>query len=351
MSETLESAVFKPVQELAVDCNTPPERYIYTCSNEAIDVNPPVLDIPVIDLNSLQSSSPSADRELEKLRVSVTSCGCFQLIGHGMTSSFLDQVYSIGRDFFALPLQEKLKCFKTAENPQGYGNDSEHSEVLEWTDRLYLVTSPEDQIKFQAWPQSPAIFRELLQEYTEKIKLLNEVVLKVLSRSLNLKASCLLDQYGENAYMIARFNYYPACPRPDLTLGVKPHADATAITFLLQDKQVEGLQVLKDDQWFSVPTVPDALLVNIGDQVEIMSNGIYKSPVHRVVTNSERERMTVAMFCSPNSTRYIEPAEELISKTRPRLYKKVKNYFDVCFESYQQGKLPIEVAKEGCDEH
>ncbi|XP_063947088.1 jasmonate-induced oxygenase 2-like isoform X2 [Daucus carota subsp. sativus] len=305
MSETLESTVFKPVQELAVDCNTPPERYIYTCSNEAIGVNPPVLDIPVIDLNSLQSSSPSADRELEKLRASVTSCGCFQLIGHGMTSSFLDQVSSIGRDFFALPVKEKLKCLRTAENTQG----------------------------------------KLLQEYTEKINLLTEAVLKVLSRSLNLKESCFLDQYGENAYMVARFNYYPPSPRPDLTLGVKPHADGSAMTFLIQDKQVEGLQVLKDDQWFNVPNVPDALLVNIGDQVEIMSNGIYKSPVHRVVTNSERERITVAMFCSPNSSRYIEPAEELISKRRPRLYKKVNNYFDMCFEGYQHGKPAIEAAK------
>ena len=111
--------------------------------------------------------------------------------------------------------------------------------------------------------------RKLLQEYTEKIKLLTEAVLKVLSRSLNLKESCFLDQYGENAYMVARFNYYPPSPRPDLTLGVKPHADGSAMTFLIQDKQVEGLQVLKDDQWFSVPTVPDALLVNIGDQVEV----------------------------------------------------------------------------------
>ncbi|KAL1819622.1 hypothetical protein DCAR_0415919 [Daucus carota subsp. sativus] len=347
MSETLESTVFKPVQELAVDCNTPPERYIYTCSNEAIGVNPPVLDIPVIDLNSLQSSSPSADRELEKLRASVTSCGCFQLIGHGMTSSFLDQVSSIGRDFFALPVKEKLKCLRTAENTQGYGHDTKFSEnqVLDWTDRLYLITSPEDQIKFQSWPECPESFRKLLQEYTEKINLLTEAVLKVLSRSLNLKESCFLDQYGENAYMVARFNYYPPSPRPDLTLGVKPHADGSAMTFLIQDKQVEGLQVLKDDQWFNVPNVPDALLVNIGDQVEIMSNGIYKSPVHRVVTNSERERITVAMFCSPNSSRYIEPAEELISKRRPRLYKKVNNYFDMCFEGYQHGKPAIEAAK------
>lgn len=110
-----------------------------------------------------------------------------------------------------------------------------------------------------------------MQEYTEKIILLNQVVLKALSRSLNLQENCFLDQYGENANMVTRFNYYPPCPRPDLSLGVKQHADGSAITFLLQDNQVDGLQVLKDDQWFSVPTVPNALLVNVGDQLEVIS--------------------------------------------------------------------------------
>ena len=84
-----------------------------------------------------------------------------QLIGHGMTSSFLDQVSSIGRDFFALPVKEKLKCLRTAENTQGYGHDTKFSEnqVLDWTDRLYLITSPKDQIKFQSWPECPESFR------------------------------------------------------------------------------------------------------------------------------------------------------------------------------------------------
>ncbi|XP_074369683.1 jasmonate-induced oxygenase 4-like isoform X2 [Apium graveolens] len=348
MAEAHESVVLlKPVQELAVDCNTPPQRYIHKRGDEDIGVNSPVIDVAVIDLDSMQSSSPSAEQELEKLRTSLASCGCFQVIGHGMTDSFLDQVHGIGRDFFALPWSEKRKWSRTAEDTEGYGNDSELSEhqILDWTDRLYLTTNPEDQRKYQFWPQNPENFREILQEYTEKIILLNQVVLKALSKSLNLQENCFLDQYGENSNMVARFNYYPPCPRPDLSLGVKQHADGSAITFLLQDNQVDGLQVLKDDQWFSVPTVPNALLVNVGDQLEIMSNGIFKSPLHRVVTNSERERTTAAVFCCPDSSRFIEPAEDLISETSPRLYKKIKNYVGIFFENYQQGKRAIEAVK------
>ncbi|KAJ6731843.1 CODEINE O-DEMETHYLASE-LIKE [Salix purpurea] len=74
--------------------------------------------------------------------------------------------------------------------------------------------------------------------------------------SLNLEESCFLDQYGEQPLVTARFNFYPPCPKPDRILGVKPHADASAATFLLQDKEVEGLQFLKDNEWFRVPNLP-----------------------------------------------------------------------------------------------
>ncbi|KAH0850897.1 hypothetical protein HID58_095149 [Brassica napus] len=70
--------------------------------------------------------------------------------------------------------------------------------------------------------------------------------------------------------MDTRFNLYPPCPRPDKVIGVKPHADGSAFTLLLPDK-------------------------------DIMSNGIYKSPVHRVVTNREKERISVATFCVPGA--------------------------------------------------
>jgi isopenicillin N synthase-like dioxygenase len=96
-----------------------------------------------------------------------------------------------------------------------------------------------------------------------------EVVLKGMARSLNLEDDCFLEQYGKRSTMTARFNYYPKCPRPDLVLGVKPHADGSGITILLQDKEVEGLQFQKDNQWFKVPIISEALLINVGDQAEV----------------------------------------------------------------------------------
>jgi isopenicillin N synthase-like dioxygenase len=62
---------------------------------------------------------------------------------------------------------------------------------------------------------------------------------------------------------------------PDHVLGLKPHTDGSSITFVLQDKEVEGLQVLKDNQWFKVPIIPDALVINVGDQLEVGTSGLY----------------------------------------------------------------------------
>lgn len=105
-----------------------------------------------------------------------------------------------------------------------------------------------------------------------KSKLITELLFKAMARSLNLEDNCFLDQYGQQLTMFARFNFYPPCPRPDCTLGLKPHADGSAMTIVLQDNKVEGLQVLKDDKWFKVPILPQALLINIGDQMEVIFN-------------------------------------------------------------------------------
>jgi len=100
-----------------------------------------------------------------------------------------------------------------------------------------------------------------------------DYLLRCMARSLNLEEGSFLDQFGEESLMLARFNFYPRCSRPDLVLGVKPHTDRSGITVLLQDKEVEGLQVLIDDNWVSVPTIPDAFVVNLGDQMQV--TGLY----------------------------------------------------------------------------
>ncbi|GMQ07290.1 hypothetical protein CsSME_00051543 [Camellia sinensis var. sinensis] len=209
-----------------------------------------------------------------------------------MESSFLDKLQEIAKQFFVLPIEEKHKYSRTVEDLEGYGNDSVFSEhqILDWTDRLYLIVSPEDQRKLKFWPQNPECFREILHDYTTKLAILNELILKSMAKSLNLEENCFLNQYGERATMFARFNFYPPCPRPDRTLGLKPHADGTAITFLLQDKEVEGLQILKDGQWFRVPIIPHALLINVGDQAEVSRLDSRSTTLH------------IQLFCNVEST-------------------------------------------------
>lgn len=110
-----------------------------------------------------------------------------------------------------------------------------------------------------------------MHEYSTHLQLITKVVFKAMASSLKLEENCFLDQYGERAKVKAKFNLYPPCPRPDLVLGHKPHADGSAITLILQDKNTEGLQFLKENQWFRAPIIPEALFINIGDQAEVMS--------------------------------------------------------------------------------
>ena len=78
-----------------------------------------------------------------------------------MESSFLDKLQEIAKQFFVLPIEEKHKYSRTVEDLEGYGNDSVFSEhqILDWTDRLYLIVSPEDQRKLKFWTLNPDCFR------------------------------------------------------------------------------------------------------------------------------------------------------------------------------------------------
>ncbi|XP_022960723.1 protein SRG1-like isoform X1 [Cucurbita moschata] len=322
-----------------------PERYIHKESDRGAR-DAPLMAAPVIDMALLSSSSESGP-ELEKLRHGLQSWGCFQVVNHGMSAEFLDEIRRLAKQFFDLPMEEKSKYSREEDEIEGYGNDMilSNQQILDWTDRLYLTVYPKESHRFKYWPTNPERFRAVLHEYTANVKLLSEKILKAMAISLDLNEDSFIKQYGEEVKLDARFNFYPRCRNPDLVLGVKPHADGSAITILLQDEEVEGLQFLNGNEWFNAPIVPGALLINVGDQAEITSNGIFKSPVHRVLTNSERERISLAVFYLPDWEKEIEPLEKLIDETRPRLYKTVKNFVGLYFQYYQQGQRPMEAAR------
>lgn len=340
-------SLVKAVEELAISTSAPPEKYIRKEVLEGSASELPYLDIPVLDLSLLNSSTPEAEEELKKLRLGFSSCGYFQAINHGIDTSFLDEVHDVTKKFFKLPLEEKKKYARDVDDIDGYGNDTVYSEnqTLDWNDRLYLNVKPENKRKMKVWPENPTNFRQILLDLTAKLENVNEILFKAMAKSLGLEEDCFLKQYGENPIALARFNLYPPCPTPDLVLAAKAHGDASAMTYLLQDKEVEGLQALKDDKWYKVRIVPNAIVVNVGDQVEIMTNGIFKSPIHRVATNRERERMTIAVFFTPDATSEVKPAEGLIDEKNPKLYKSIVDYTGNYFQLFQQGKRPIETLR------
>ncbi|XP_021298326.1 protein SRG1-like [Herrania umbratica] len=336
------------VQEMVINGEGPESLYICRDEKEAQDVPSPLAPIPIIDLSLFSSSTLSTKREeeLQKLKSALCSWGCFQAIGHGIPSSFLDEIRQVTTEYFEQPVEEKKKYSKGVEDVEGYGGDPtpEEGQFLDWQDRLFLTAYPEDLRDTKFWPESPKSFRKVLDYYTTKMRTVTELVSKSMAKSLQLEENCFLNQFGERAALQVRFNYYPCCQKPEIVLGLKPHADGTGYTIILQD-DVEGLQVLKEEHWLIVPTIPNALLVLMGDQMEIMTNRMFKSPVHRVVTNKEKERTSIAVFYTPEKHKEIGPEEGLVNEERPRLFKKVKDYDITHWEYYQRGMRALHTAE------
>ncbi|URE02542.1 2OG-Fe(II) oxygenase superfamily [Musa troglodytarum] len=147
-------------------------------------------------------------------------------------------------------------------------------------------------------------------------------LMKVLSISLGLAVDQLQAAFGgDDVGACLRVNYYPRCPQPELTLGLSPHSDPGGLTVLLADDCVEGLQVRRGDDWVTVQPVAGAFIVNIGDQIQILSNARYKSVEHRVTVNAAQERLSLAFFYNPRSDWPIAPVGELVTPQRPPLYQ------------------------------
>ncbi|PWA72581.1 oxoglutarate/iron-dependent dioxygenase [Artemisia annua] len=120
-----------------------------------------------------------------------------------------------------------------------------------------------------------------------------------------------------------RMNYYPPCPQPEQVIGLTPHSDAVGITFLLELNEVPGLQIRKNDIWIPVKPLPNAFIVNIGEILEIVTNGQYKSVEHRAIVNSEKERLSIATFLNPKLDGDLGPAPSLITPKTPPKFTRV----------------------------
>eukprot|EP00249_Psilotum_nudum_P011042 c22933_g2_i1 orf=920-1990(+) len=317
----------EPVQSLAERCTAHiPEAFIRPPHQRpSVPHDCFTTHIPVIDLTDWLQPGEARSRIILEVGQACSEWGFFQVVNHGVPLEILDRMRQVGAQFFALPVQEKLRfaCKPGIAAAEGYGSRMlvREDQVLDWRDYFDHHTLPLSRMNPDNWPEKPALYRKSVEEYSEHMRILAQRLLTIISESLGLSPSYIGDAIGE-PYQNISLNYYPPCPQYELTLGLQAHSDLGAITLLMQD-EVGGLQVSKDGQWIAVQPIPNALVVNLADQIQILTNGRYKSVEHRAVVNSVRARISVATFYDPSRDRVISPAPKLIDEDHPLSYRNV----------------------------
>eukprot|EP00252_Welwitschia_mirabilis_P020777 TRINITY_DN515_c0_g1_i3.p1 TRINITY_DN515_c0_g1~~TRINITY_DN515_c0_g1_i3.p1 ORF type:complete len:253 (+),score=30.49 TRINITY_DN515_c0_g1_i3:499-1257(+) len=212
---------------------------------------------------------------------------------------------SVAKDFFWQTHEEKMKYASSdVLNPIRYGTSFNTlvDRTFIWRDYLKHFVNPQ----FHA-PRNPPEYREVAEQYFGEIRKLALRLLSAISESLGFDPSYIGGEaVGESLFQIGIVNLYPKCPQPDLALGFIPHSDHGFLT-ILSENHVAGLQVWHAGHWVEVSHLPESLVVNVGDQMEILSNGLYKSVEHRTVVNSEKTRISIATATGPSLDKLVVP--------------------------------------------
>ncbi|CAB4269582.1 unnamed protein product [Prunus armeniaca] len=276
--------------------------------------------LPIVDLSSLQSPS-LRPQIINNIRMASKEIGFFQVVNHGIPSSVMEDALSAANEFFNLPLEEKMLLGSDSVHaPVRYGTSMNHvvDRVHFWRDFIKHYSHPISKW-IHLWPSNPSCYKEKMGNYAKAVQVLQEQIMELVLESLGLNPKYLQEEVESGSQLVA-VNCYPACPEPELALGMPPHSDYGSITILLQS--CPGLQVKdQNSNWQSVPAIEGALLVQLGDQMEVLSNGHYKSVLHRATVSAEKSRLSIASLHSLSLDKKVGPAPMLVDKQHPQSYK------------------------------
>lgn len=295
-----------PASYVRPESERPKLSEVSTCEN-----------VPVIDLSCTDRA-----RIVKAIAYACSVFGFFQVVNHGVSKEAVADMLRVATEFFSLPVEEKLKLYsddpsKTMRLSTSFNVNKE--KVHNWRDYLRLHCYPLEKY-VPEWPSNPSSFKDVVSNYSKEVRALGYRIEELISESLGLESPRVPRVLGDQGQHMA-VNFYPPCPEPELTYGLPGHTDPNALTILLQDLQVAGLQVLKDGKWLAIQPIPDAFVINIGDQLQALSNGKYRSVWHRAVVNADKPRMSIASFLCPSDDALISPPESLVEEGSVAVYR------------------------------
>uniref|UniRef100_A0A803KN91 Fe2OG dioxygenase domain-containing protein n=1 Tax=Chenopodium quinoa TaxID=63459 RepID=A0A803KN91_CHEQI len=247
--------------------------------------NNDMLNEPLVDLDGFFRGDEEAIKHAAGLiNKACLTHGFFQVTNHRVDSSLIGAAHDQMDGLFKLPLDKKLRVQRNKGEMWGYSGAHAHrfSKQLPWKETFsFGYNYVDDQ-------------GGMMNSY-------NPIVFDYIKSSL-----------GED-FEYAGCNSYPPCNEPSLTFGTGPHCDPTSLTILHQD-QVGGLEVFAHNKWQAVRPRQDAFVINIGDTFMAMSNGRYKSCLHRAVVNKKKERKSLVFFVNPKEDKIVRPPQDMIDR-------------------------------------
>ncbi|KAG6392357.1 hypothetical protein SASPL_146574 [Salvia splendens] len=266
-------------------------------------------NFPVISLEKINGEERS--QVLEQIKDACENWGFFELVNHGIAPEFMDKVERLTKEHYR-------KCMELRFNEMvaSKGLEAVQSEIddLDWESTFFLRHRPVSNIS--EIPELDDEYRAVMKEFAAKLEKLAEELLDLLCENLGLEKGYLKRAFLGSAGPTfgTKVSNYPPCPKPDLIKGLRAHTDAGGIILLFQDDKVSGLQLLKDGAWVDVPPMRHSIVINIGDQLEVITNGRYKSVMHRVIAQTDGTRMSLASFYNPGADAVIYPAPALVGE-------------------------------------
>ncbi|KAI3462391.1 hypothetical protein Pfo_019054 [Paulownia fortunei] len=298
----------------------PHEDLAYAAQDELTD--------PPVDLTGFLNGDQEATYfAATQIRTACLNHGFFQVVNHGVDASVVRAAHEQMDAFFKLPVSKKLSIKRKPGGLCGYSgaHADRFSSKLPWKETLSFTYKHANEPGLDVVNYFQSVlgkeFEEagyVYQKYCEAVKNLSLAILELLAISLGVDRLHYC-KFFEDGRSVMRGNNYPPCRAAGLTLGTGPHSDPNSLTILHQD-QVGGLEIFSDNKWQAIRPRPDAFVVNIGDTFTALSNGRYKSCLHRAVVNKERVRRSLVFFVNPKEDKVVRPPQDLMHREEAREY-------------------------------
>ncbi len=289
-------------------------------------------DIPIIDIQRLDEPTT-----LQALDSACRNWGFFQVVNHGIDPDILETLSERSLAFFAMPREAKQTIARTADNPWGYFDQELTKNTPDWKEVFdYGPAEPSEggseSLLLPQWPRFVPGFKSAVLDYYQACETVAFALLGAIARNLGTEPDTLNRSFKPRHTSFIRLNYYPVCPTPASPqaartpengfLGVNHHTDAGALTILHQADE-PGLEVFKGGAWHLVALRPEALVVNIGDIVQVWSNDAYTAALHRVRANASKARSSAPFFLNPAYDASYEPLSSMVDAANPPRYRAI----------------------------